>query len=166
MHIYLNTYLLELQMAGQKYQTQLDKSTTPADTLRKSAWDVDDYRYLYEKNQQILCSLSLVYNMLISAPSATSSTAVVNDVPGVNIPLLLTELRPTILEYLKSLFRKKRLPAADILVFMISESTRQKKPYAIPIQCIPHAGLQDRQVRLLANKIKAEMCKLGMRPEG
>ena len=67
--------------------------------------------------------------------------------------------------YQKDLF-KKRKPATNILVFLISESTRAKKPYAIPLQCIPHAGLQDQEVRAIADGIKLEMTKIGMKVEG
>ena len=90
----------------------------------------------------------------------------IGDVPGTKVPLALTKLRSLLQSYLKDLFKKKCKPAADILVFLISGSTRAKKPYAIPVQCIPHVGLQDQEVRAIANGIKLEMTKIGMKVEG
>ena len=90
----------------------------------------------------------------------------IGDVPGTNVPLALTKLRSLLQSYLKDQFKKKRKSATDILVFLISESTRAKKPYAIPVQCIPCAGLQDQEIRAIANGIKLEMTKTGMKVEG
>lgn len=57
-------------------------------------------------------------------------------------------------------------PATHILVFMISNEERSKKPYALPVQCIPYKGLSDAKVRELANKIIREMVKRKMNVAG
>ena len=36
----------------------------------------------------------------------------------------------------------KRIPATHIFVLMISSDTRDKKPYALPVQWFPYAGLK------------------------
>ena len=149
-------------MAQQQYQQHLQMSTT-SEKLKKAAWNVDDYYQLYQTGQNILQDLNTILSDL-DAPS--SHDILIGDVPGMNIPLALTKVHSLLQSYLKDLFKKKRKPATDILVFLISESTRSRKPYAIPVECIPHAGLQDQEVRAIADKIKLEMTKIGMKVEG
>ena len=74
-----------------------------------------------------------------------------------NIPLALTKVHYLLQSYLKDLFKKKCKPATDILVFLISESTHSRKPYAIPVQCIPHAGLQDQEVQAITDRIMTKI---------
>ena len=49
---------------------------------------------------------------------------------------------------------------------MISSEERRKKPYALPVQCLPYKGLSDTKVRELANKIIREMTSLNMKVAG
>jgi len=49
---------------------------------------------------------------------------------------------------------------------MISNEERDKKPYALPVQCIPYKGLSDSMVRQLANKIIREMNARNMKVAG
>ena len=137
--------------------------STTSEKLKKAAWNVDDYYQLYQTGQNILQDLNTILSDL---DAASSHDILIGDVPGMNIPLALTKVRSLLQSYLKDLFKKKRKPETDILVFLISESTRSRKPYAIPVECIPHAGLQDQEFRAIADKIKLEMTKIGMKVEG
>ena len=49
---------------------------------------------------------------------------------------------------------------------MISNEERNKKPYALPIQCLPYKGLSDSKVRELANHIITEMVQRKMKVAG
>ena len=49
----------------------------------------------------------------------------------------LTALKSSPLIYLKELFSKKRTAASHVLVFMIADELRNKKPYAIPVRFMP-----------------------------
>lgn len=49
---------------------------------------------------------------------------------------------------------------------MISPEERNSKPYAIPIQCMPCAGLKDNELRELLNKIVQEMTARSMKISG
>lgn len=49
---------------------------------------------------------------------------------------------------------------------MISAEDRRKKPYALPVQCIPYKGIGDTTVCELANKIICEMVKRKMNVAG
>jgi len=66
----------------------------------------------------------------------------------------------------KGVTHHHRTAATHILVFMISHEEQWKRPYAIPVQCIPYKGLSDAKVRELANKVINEMTNRGMKVAG
>ena len=49
---------------------------------------------------------------------------------------------------------------------MISPSERNRKPYALPISCIPYAGLSEGKARKIISMVVQKMCKRGMKVEG
>lgn len=49
---------------------------------------------------------------------------------------------------------------------MIASDRRDMKPYALPVQCIPCAGLTSKEIRQLTNELIGEMVKRGMRISG
>ena len=51
-------------------------------------------------------------------------------------------------------------------MLLISSEERSKKPYALPIQCVPYKGLSDNKVRELANHVIHEMVIRGMKVAG
>jgi len=83
-----------------------------------------------------------------------------------NVPRQLKVLRDKTVAFIMGITRHQRVPATHILVFMISNEDRNKKPYALPIQCIPYKGLSDAKVRELANKVIHEMVKRKMKVAG
>ena len=50
-----------------------------------------------------------------------------------------------------------------MFVLMISSELRNKKPYAVPVQCIPYAGMRESDIRQLINLLIKEM---GMKVAG
>ena len=84
-----------------------------------------------------------------------------------NIPSQLCSFRHKLVSFIKGVSpRHQRTPATHIQVFMISAEDRRRKPYALPIQCIPYVGLSDAKIRELANKIITEMVKRKMNIAG
>ena len=43
------------------------------------------------------------------------------------------------------------------MVFMISHERPDRKPYALPVQCVPYVSMSDAKIRCLANKIIEEI---------
>ena len=80
-----------------------------------------------------------------------------------NIPSQLSHIRSSLVS---GVTRHQRTTATHILVFMISSEERRKKPYALPVQCLPYKGLADLTVRDLANAIICEMSKRHMKVAG
>jgi len=53
--------------------------------------------------------------------------------------------------FIKGVTRHWPTAATHVLVFMISNETKRRKPYLLPVQCIPYKGLADAKVCDLAN---------------
>ena len=83
-----------------------------------------------------------------------------------NIPGHLKDIRKNMVSFIKGVTRHQRTAATHILVFMISNEERRKKPYAIPVQCLPYKSLSDFKVRELANQIICEMTNRKMKVAG
>lgn len=79
---------------------------------------------------------------------------------------LWMKLSPDYLKYLRNLFKKKRICATHILVFMVADERCNTKPYAIPILYVPYKGIRDQEVRDLTKKIKTEMTNAHLKVDG
>ena len=83
-----------------------------------------------------------------------------------NIPSQLSHIRSSLVSLITGVTRHQRTAATHILVFMISSEERRKKPYALPVQCLPYKGLANSTVRDLVNAIIREMSKRHMKVAG
>ena len=77
-----------------------------------------------------------------------------------------TQIRSKLSAFVKCLYRFKLTPASHIFVVMISSAQRNKKPYALPVQSIPYAGLKERDIRRLVNAVVKETVNAGMKVAG
>ena len=89
-----------------------------------------------------------------------------SDPARVNIPRQLSDLRSECTHFVKGITRFKRTAATHLMVFMISHEHRDRKPYALPVQCLPYTGLSEAKMRSLANEIIKEMVKRNMKVAG
>lgn len=62
------------------------------------------------------------------------------DLTAANLPRRLHEVQNS--TFTTALTKYTRMVATHIFVFMISPSKRDKKPYAIPIQCVSYCGMK------------------------
>ena len=67
---------------------------------------------------------------------------------------------------IKRIIRFKHKPATHIFIFMISSELREKKPYALPVQCISYAGMKETDIRRLVTELIAEMINHGLKVAG
>lgn len=121
------------------------------------AWDLEEQKKTRDECRKCISevsSLLLLYD--------DKSTSVVQE----NLADKLTLLRDALLMLIKALFRYRRTPATHVFVFMIANELRNVKPYALPVQCIPCAGLSEKQIRRLTNDLIKEMVGKGMRITG
>ena len=49
---------------------------------------------------------------------------------------------------------------------MISSEIRDRKPYALPVQCVPYTGLKEKDIRRLENELIKVMVLYGMNVAG
>ena len=71
-------------------------------------------------------------------------------------------MKSNLLSYLKDLFSKKRIAASHLLVFMIADELRNRKPYAIPVRFLPYKSLTDSKLRELELQLEDAMRSTGM----
>lgn len=74
----------------------------------------------------------------------------------------LISLKSDFLTYLKDLFSKKRTAATHVLVFMIADELRNRKPYAVPLRFMPYKSLTDSKLRDLELELEEAMRNAGM----
>ena len=75
-------------------------------------------------------------------------------------------MKSGLLVYLKDLYTKKHTAASHMLVFMIADELRNRKPYAIPVRFMPYRSLTDSKLRELELQLEEAMKNVGMRVVG
>ena len=83
-----------------------------------------------------------------------------------NVPRHLCVLRERLTLMLKGVYRFYCTAATHVLVIMTSPEERTRKPYALPVQCIPYTSLTDKQCRHLTDKVIVEMHRRTMKVSG
>ena len=99
-------------------------------TLFKLAWKVKELETLADNIRQFVVDIKI----LVERVNEYSYSLVSNNMAG----------------YLSSLYGNRELitkhqwtEVTHIFAFMISSGTRNRKPYALPVQCLPIASLKD-----------------------
>lgn len=83
-----------------------------------------------------------------------------------NIPRKLSKLRKRLTDMHKRVVRFRRIVATHLFVLMISSELRDKKPYAVPVQCVPYAGLKEEDIRRLISELTKELVNRGLNVAG
>ena len=84
------------------------------------------------------------------------------DLVDLNVARKLSTIQANLKDFVTSLSRHQRTAATHIWVIMISPETRQSKPYALPVQCIPYKSLTAVDAWLLINKVVSQMVERRM----
>ena len=146
-----------LSDANDAYSRKLASGKATQQTLFSLGWRVDELSRL----------ISLGRKLLVDCKSIRERHACSEcDALAENIPRQLTDLRSRAVSFIEGCTRMRRIPATHLLVFMISPESRDKKPYAIPVQCIPYSGMSQNTICGLANHLIAEMTSRGMKVAG
>lgn len=118
-------------------------------TLMVLAWNVTGYEELLKQakefEQELLQSIACL--------QAGDKTKFKN---------WLMPLKTKLSQYLHGLFSKKRSAASHLLIFMISDELRNRKPYAIPVRFLPYKGITDCKLRDLQLELETTMNSLHM----
>ncbi|XP_072039679.1 uncharacterized protein [Amphiura filiformis] len=131
-----------LNTTVKKYQTKFKNDKSSTEKLKELNWEIVELVDLLEQNDKFLAA----YN-------DGSITAQGH-----------SKLRADMLTYLRNLFKKKRAPAAThVLVIMLSDERRARKPYAMPIQFVPYHSITAADIQRLTKAVKEKMVELGMK---
>ena len=155
---YGTIFFIALQHAQTTYEEKV-KSTAKVNekVLYKLAWMVHELEDLIKKIRGIVADMSSLIQS-IQDPKF--------DFQKQNVARKLTDIRNLLLNAMKKLSKYQRKAATHIFVFIISSETRQNKPYALPVQCLPISSLKDVQACELCNHIVAAMLERGMKVAG
>ena len=74
-----------------------------------------------------------------------------------NLANQISVFRERALSFVKRVTKYRRQPATHVLVVLISPEERNKKPYALAVQCIAYKSIKDAEVRQICNKVVKEM---------
>ena len=145
-----------LKKADEMYQSKFNSANTSQSMLMHLCWETVEFNTLLQEAQALNSRLD---NLLLSlSPTAPRVADVIAS---------LQNMSKELSDYFRNLFIKKRQPpATHILIIMVSEERRNKKPYALPVQYVPYHTLRDQYIRDLSKSVKLEMTKLGMKTVG
>lgn len=128
--------------ASKIYNKAVEGKRSIESKLMELAWNVTGFQELLMTAKNLIMELEGVLD-----------GGVISDLP---------KLKSRLLQYNKNLFSKKRVAASYLLVFMISDELRNRKPYAVPVQFIPYKSLSDSKLRDLQVKVEKSMKNVGM----
>ena len=150
---------LALKEANGKYSAKVAAGNSTHHTLFALGWTVDELSRLNEDGRKVLVQCRVVMEQHANVSQTGVSI-------GVNIPRQLHELRSRCKVFVKGVTRAKRTAATHLMLFMISHERRDRKPYALPVQCLPYVGMSEAKMRSLANNIIQEMVNRKMNVAG
>ena len=152
-----NLHTLELQKVSSTYAEKQRSKTIQEKEFFSLAWDIQELQRLNDKGRSLRTELSSTLD-IVGYPQAMQQQC--------NLSRKLGSIRTNSTEFIKGIFKFKRVPATHIFVFMISSALRNLKPYALPIQCVPYKGLKEGDMRRMINTIVQEMVSMGMKVAG
>ena len=145
-----------LTVAIEDYRKKFNNNSTSEEALKNANWEVVEYQTLIQQAQSILATLETV---LATLNPATCINRIFQ-----RAIVTLKDLKIDL--YPKNLFKKKRTSASHVLVFMLSDEKRARKPYALPVRYIPYRTLRDQYIRDFSKDIKLKMKEKGLKLVG
>lgn len=147
-------YLMNgFQKARAVYHEKFQKQV-PNKTLKELNWDIVEHNTLLQQSQ-LLCE-----NVKDTLESAFPDE--LDESTAANIRKLAVKSK----SYLCDIYKKRRTAASHVLVTMLSDERRAKKPYALPVRFIAYESLKDQQLRDFNRDIKRKMVERGLKVVG
>ena len=134
-----------VEVASGVYTKAIQVGKSSDQKLMELSWSVVEFEKLVEKCRNLQVELRSFADSMRNANTRN-----------------LTALKSSLLIDLKELFSKKRTAASHVLVFMIADELRNKKPYAIPVRFMPLKSLTDLKLRKLEMYLEDVMRSEGM----
>ena len=147
-------FLLEGEkVAKQEYAKAIDISGKRESTLMELAWNVTGFELLVQQGNAFKNELTLFIEHIKMGEQN-------------KVTKCLPHFKTKALQYLREFYTKKRSPATHLLVFMISDESRNRKPYANPVRFMPYHSLTDAKLRELEVEVESAMKSLEMNVVG
>ena len=124
----------------------------PEKTLFSMAWIIKELEVLTKKMRDLVVDITCLNDKIQDENY---------DLVKENVPRKLMSICTSLKDAVKLLSKHQRTAATHLFVILISTESRCSKPYALPVQCLPIAGLRDRQARDLANSVITSMTERG-----
>ena len=118
---------------------------TSTANLTEAAWNIADYNTTHQQAVNFNQELATAYLMV-----------------GVDRPVPVQDLQPSLKEYMRQLFKKKREAATHIMVVLASDEFRRSKPYSIPLQYLTYTSIRDQQIRDITGAVKERLLAAGV----
>ena len=119
------------------------------------SWDVEELKTLNNEgrsiHQELLTCIEYCVPRLFDQHNTASK---------------LTSIRTRLLAFIRQVVHFKRTPATHVFVLMLSSDLRDQKPYALPVQCLPYAGLKEVDMRRLITDLCKTMISYRMKVSG
>jgi len=119
------------------------------------SWDIEELKSLNVEGR------SIHHELLVCGEQCTPDIFVEN-----NVARKLTKIRERLLAFHRRTVHFRRSPASHVFVFMLSSDLRDRKPYALPVQCLPYGGLKEVDMRRLITDLCRTMVSFGMNVSG
>ena len=145
-----------LVSAEQEYEKKFNAPNTSQQLLKTLCWERVEFNTLLQQAQCFLEKYEAMVQFLHQPVPREK-----------DVVTALQHIEKDALCYLRNLFVKKRQSGAThVLLFLVSDERRNRKPYALPVQYVPYKSIRDQFVRDLTDIIKREMIALGLKPVG
>ena len=141
--------------ANNEYQDKLKDGHCTEQTMFSFSWDVEELKSLNSEGHSIHCEL------LACGEQCTHLLFGEH-----NVARKLTSIREWLLAFNRWIVHFRRSPASHVFVFMLNSDLRDRKPYALPVQCLPYAGLKKVDMRRLITDLCRTMVSFGMNVSG
>ena len=151
---YVYHFLTELQLTNKAYEDKLQSGSTEQ-KMFSLIWEIEELKSINSEGRRIH------EDLLTCTKFCTLSSFQQNNVAG-----KLTSIRQKLLQFTKRITYFKRIPATHVFVFMISPEMRDRKPYAVPVQCLPYNGLKEKDIRTLVSALCRKMVSYNMKVSG
>lgn len=146
---------IALKTANDKFSEKLSAGKNSSDKEMLSlCWSVDELGRLNENGRNLRVEIDALLVLLD------------DHIIHQNVAKRLATTRNNLLSFISSVTRYQRQVATHVLVTMISPSERNKKPYALPVSCIPYGRLTESKARVHIKTIITEMHKRNMKVAG
>lgn len=157
MYLHVTVTLCILFIALKKAISEFDEKKASGSatdkTLFSLGWTIDELSRLNTKGRD-------VYVSIVAAKQAIQD----DKKSARDLSRAVCHIQQVLMGFVKGLTRHKRSAATHML--MISPSDRNRKPYALPICCLPYAGLTETQARAHISTVIREMVSRKMTVAG